>query len=195
MDSMTFLSATVLLLLIIDPFGNLVTINALLREIPTRERQNLILRECLIAFFILVLFLFAGEPLLGLLGLRPSTLSISGGIVLFLIALGMVFPTRDRSFAQVEGKPLIVPIAIPLIAGPSTLAMLLLMASRDPGAWGRWLGALTVSVGISTLVLWLSPRFYEKLGRPFTAAIERLVGMLLIMVSVQMFLDGVREYL
>lgn len=195
METMTFLSATVLLLLIIDPFGNLVTINALLREFPTRERQALILRECLIAFAILALFLFAGNTLLGLLGLRAPTLSISGGIVLFLIALGMVFPSRDRGLASVDGKPLIVPIATPLIAGPSTLAMLLLMATREPDALGRWFGALAASVGISTLVLWLSPLFYEKLGRPVTSAIERLVGMLLIMVSVQMFLDGVGEYL
>lgn len=195
METMTFLSATVLLLLIIDPFGNLVTINALLREFPTSERQRLILRECLIAFVILSLFLVAGNALLGLLGLRAPTLSISGGIVLFLIALGMVFPSRERSLASVDGKPLIVPIAVPLIAGPSTLAMLLLMATREPDALGRWFGALAASVGISTLVLWLSPRFYEKLGRPVTSAIERLVGMLLIMVSVQMFLDGVGEYL
>lgn len=195
METMTFFSAATLLLLIIDPFGNLVLINSLLRDLPKRERQGLILRECLIAFAILVLFLFAGDVILSTLGLRPATLSISGGIVLFLIALGMVFPTRERHFGEVGEKPLIVPIAVPLIAGPSTLAMLLLMATREPGATGKWLGALAAALGVSTLVLWLSPLFYEKLGRAATSAIERLVGMLLIMVSVQMFLDGVGDYL
>lgn len=195
MDTMTFLSATLLLLLIIDPFGNLVTINALLRDLATAERQRVILRECLVAFGILVLFLFAGNSILSTLGLRPATLSISGGIVLFLIALGMVFPTRARHFGEVGEKPLVVPIAVPLIAGPSTLAMLLLMAAREPAALGKWFGALSTSLGVSTLVLWLSPLFYEKLGHAATSTIERLVGMLLIMVSVQMFLDGVGEYL
>jgi len=195
MESMSLFSAAILLLLIIDPFGNLVTINALLHDLPTQARQRLILRECAIAGGILLVFLFAGDRLLAILGLRAASLSISGGIVLFLIAVGMVFPTRDRALGAVEGTPLLVPIAIPLIAGPSTLAMLLLMASREPGAVGKWLGALSIALGISTLVLWLSPLFYEKLGRALTSAIERLVGMLLIMVSVQMFLDGVNDYL
>jgi multiple antibiotic resistance protein len=195
METMTFFSAAILLLLIIDPFGNLVLINSLLRELPERERQKLILRECLIAFAILVFFLFTGDTILATLGLRPATLSISGGIVLFLIALGMVFPSRGSHIGEVGEKPFIVPIAVPLIAGPSALAMLLLMATREPGSLGKWLGALAAALGVSTLVLWLSPLFYEKLGRAATSAIERLVGMLLIMVSVQMFLDGVGEYL
>lgn len=195
METMSLFSAAILLLLIIDPFGNLVTINALLRELPTAARQRLILRECGIAAAILVGFLFAGNAILSTLGLRPATLSVSGGIVLFLIALGMVFPGRDRSPGPVDGAPLVVPIAVPLIAGPSALAMLLLMASREPGAVVKWLGALSLALGISTLVLWLSPMFYEKLGRPFASAIERLVGMLLIMLAVQMFLDGIDAYL
>ncbi len=195
MDSTNFLSSALLLLLILDPLGNLVTINALLRETPARERQGHILRECGIAFAILALFLFAGNAILATLGLRVATLSVSGGIVLFLIALGMVFPGRDRQPASVEGRPLIVPIAVPLIAGPGALAMLLLMASREPASLGKWFGALCSAMAVSTLVLWLSPRFYERLGRSLTSAIERLVGMVLIMVAVQMFLDGVSGYL
>lgn len=195
MESMTFFSATLLLLLIIDPFGNLVTINALLHDLPTAARQRLILRECLIAFLVLSAFLFGGNHLLAILGLRPATLSISGGIVLFIIALGMVFPGRDRSAAPIDGAPFLVPIAMPLIAGPSTLAMLLLMATREPAGLGKWFGALAASMAVSTVILALSPIYYEKLGRAFTSAVERLVGMLLIMVSVQMFLDGIASYL
>lgn len=191
----SLLSSAILLLLIIDPFGNLITINALLKDIPTPRRQRLILRECLLAAAILASFLLVGNHVLGFLGIRPSTLSVSGGIVLFLIALRMVFPTRDRPVADVDGEPLLVPIAVPLIAGPSTLAVLLLMASREPEKTAEWFGALALAMGLSTLLLVWSPRFYENLGRSLTNAIERLVGMILIMLSVQMFLDGIQGYL
>jgi len=194
MESMSLLSAALLLLLIIDPFGNLVTINALLAEMPKGRRQVFILRECLLAFAVLALFLFAGNALLGFLGIRAPTLSVSGGIVLFLIAIRMVFPSRSHPIATVDGEPVLVPIAVPLIAGPSTLAILMLMANRDPSRLALWFGALALAMTASTLVLWLSPLFYERLGRPFTNAIERLVGMILIMLSVQMLLDGIGQY-
>lgn len=195
MDPSALLPAATLLLFIIDPIGNVVTVNAMLRDIPEARRRLVIVRECFLAFAILVAFLFAGNHLLGFLGVRPATLSISGGIVLFLIALRMVFPSKDQPLATVEGEPLLVPIAIPLIAGPSTLAMLLLLASREPEATPRWLAALSLAMGVSTLILWLSPSFYEKLGRSLTSAAERLAGMVLIMLSVQMLLDGVTSYL
>jgi multiple antibiotic resistance protein len=191
---MSFLSAAILLFLVIDPLGNLVTINSLLHEIPTRQRQRLILRECVIALGILIVFLVAGNSLLSALDLRASTLSVSGGIVLFLIALGMVFPSRAHPAYVVDGSPVLVPIAVPLIAGPSSLAVLLLMAKREPESLGKWMAALGVAMGVSTIILVLSPLFYEKLGKPLTSAIERLVGMLLITLSIQMFLDGIAAY-
>lgn len=191
---MSFLSAAILLFLVIDPLGNLVTINSLLHEIPTRQRQRLILRECVIALGILIVFLVAGNSLLSALDLRASTLSVSGGIVLFLIALGMVFPTRAHPAYVVDGSPILVPIAVPLIAGPSSLAVLLLMAKQEPESLGKWMAALGVAMGVSTMILVLSPLFYEKLGKPLTSAIERLVGMLLITLSIQMFLDGIAAY-
>jgi multiple antibiotic resistance protein len=191
---MSFLSAALLLFLVIDPLGNLVTINSLLHEIPTRQRQRLILRECAIALGILIVFLVAGDSLLSALDLRASTLSVSGGIVLFLIALGMVFPTRAHPAYAVDGSPILVPIAVPLIAGPSSLAVLLLMAKREPESLGKWMAALGIAMGVATIILVLSPLFYERLGKPLTAAIERLVGMLLITLSIQMLLDGVATY-
>jgi len=194
METIRLLSSAVLLVLIIDPFGNLVTINALLREVPTHRRQRLILRECALAFAVLATFLFFGNHLLGFLGIRAATLSISGGIVLFLIALRMVFPARHGSEPTVEGEPLLVPIAIPLIAGPSALAVLLLMATREPERAGDWFLALVLAMGFSTVLLTLSPLFYERLGRSLTTAMERLVGMILIMLSVQMLLDGFESY-
>jgi len=195
MEPLGLYSSAVLLILIIDPFGNLVTINALLKDIPAPRRRKLILRECLLAWLILSLFFFVGNHLLTFLGIRPASLSISGGFVLFLIALRMVFPSRDNPIASVDGEPLLVPIAVPLIAGPSALAVLLLMATRDPAHSGRWLAALAIAMSFSTLLLWLSPFFFERLGNSLTTAIERLVGMVLIMLAVQMLLDGFSDYL
>ena len=195
---MTLASATILLFLIMDPFGNMVTFNSLLNTLPPRRRVIVIIRESLIAFAILLLFLYTGHWLLDLLGLQESALSISGGIILFLIALGMVFPRKSVMASetdQPDGEPLIVPLAIPLIAGPSTIAALLLMASKDPERMSQWLLALTISSLASTIILATSVPLFRFLGRRGSAAIERLMGMLLVMIAVQMFLDGIKSYL
>lgn len=196
---MTLASASILLFLIMDPFGNMVTFHALLEGIPMRRRVVVILRESVIAYGILLLFLFTGQWVLTFLGLREATLSISGGIILFLIALGMVFPRKsvmtvdpaDRD----EGEPLVVPLAIPLIAGPSCIAALLLMASKSPEKLGQWTLALTLAWLVATIILAGSVPLFRFLGRRGSMAIERLMGMLLVMIAVQMFLDGVKAYL
>lgn len=196
---MTLASASILLFLIMDPFGNMVTFHALLEGIPMRRRVVVILRESVIAYGILLLFLFTGQYVLTFLGLREATLSISGGIILFLIALGMVFPRKsvmtvdpaDRD----EGEPLVVPLAIPLIAGPSCIAALLLMASKSPEKLGQWTLALTLAWLVATIILAGSVPLFRFLGRRGSMAIERLMGMLLVMIAVQMFLDGVKAYL
>lgn len=192
---MTIISAAIVLLLILDPFGNLVTINTLLSDLPGPKRQRIILRESLIAYAILILFLFGGNPLLSFFGVESHTLRISGGIILFLIALGMVFPSRSAMPSTLETEPFIVPIAMPLIAGPSAIAALLVMAKSDPQMLGNWLGALTFAMGIAGLILWASPWIFQRLGPRGALAVERLMGMLLIILSVQMMLDGVEQYL
>lgn len=192
---MTIISAAIVLLLILDPFGNLVTINTLLSDLPAIKRQRIILRETLIAYSILVLFLFGGNPLLSFFGVESHTLRISGGIILFIIALGMVFPTRSAMPSTLEAEPFIVPIAMPLIAGPSAIAALLVMAKSDPQRLGNWLGALTFAMGIAGLILWASPWIFQRLGPRGALAVERLMGMLLIILSVQMMLDGIEQYL
>ncbi|RZM75362.1 MarC family protein [Leptolyngbya iicbica] len=192
---MTIISAAIVLLLILDPFGNLVTINTLLSDVPPKKRQRIILRESLIAYGIMVLFLFGGNPLLSFFGVESHTLRISGGIILFLIALGMVFPSRSAMPSSLDSEPFIVPIAMPLIAGPSAIAALLVMAKSDPQLLGNWLGALTFSMGIVGVILWASPWIFQRLGPRGALAVERLMGMLLIILSVQMMLDGVEQYL
>ncbi|NJL55928.1 MarC family protein [bacterium] len=192
---MNVISAALLLLLIMDPFGNLVLINTLLAAWPVRKRRWIILREALIAYLILVFFLVAGNQILGFLGIEQPALSISGGVVLFLIALGMVFPDRSVAPTSLEVEPLIVPVAVPLIAGPSAIAALLVFVSNEPEFLGRWFLAVTLASAVVTLILSLSPPLFQRLGKRGAIAIEKLMGMLLIMLSVQMLLNGLESYL
>lgn len=192
---MTVISAAIVLLLILDPFGNLVTINTLLSDIAIAKRQRIILREAIIAYGILVVFLFGGNPLLSFFGVESPTLRISGGIILFIIALGMVFPSRSSMPSTLDTEPFIVPIAMPLIAGPSAIAALLVLARSEPQLLLNWFGALSAAMGISVLILWASPWIFQRLGRRGALAVERLMGMLLVILSVQMMLDGVEQYL
>lgn len=192
---MTIISAAIVLLLILDPFGNLVTINTLLSDVPSAKRRRIILRESLIAYGILVAFLFGGNPLLSFFGVESHTLRISGGVILFLIALGMVFPVHSAMPPTLEVEPFIVPIAMPLIAGPSAIAALLVLARSNSHLLLNWLGALTLAMGVSGIILWTSPWIFQRLGRRGALAIERLMGMLLIILSVQMMLDGIEQYL
>jgi multiple antibiotic resistance protein len=193
-----FLTATIVLLFIMDPFGNIPVFHSLLERVDAGRRPRVVLRELLFAYAVLLVFLFGGETMLGRLGLRESTLSIAGGLILFLIALGMVFPTRGLAPATVEEKdeePFLVPLAVPLVAGPSSVAFLLLLVSRYPERLTVWLGALSLAWGITALILMASGFLYERIGRRGARAIERLIGMILIMMSVQMLLDGIHEYL
>jgi multiple antibiotic resistance protein len=182
-----------MLFLIMDPFGNLVTLNALLANQTPRRRCVILLRESLIATVLLLLAAVVGSAFLRSLGLESHALSISGGIVLFLIALGMVFPTRRIIEDSIADAPLIVPIAMPLIAGPSALSMVILFSDQMPLV-SVCSAVLIASLG-SAVVLAASPAFYQYLGKRGAAALERLVGMLLVMISVQMILNGIDAYL
>jgi multiple antibiotic resistance protein len=188
------LALAVTLFLVLDPFGNAAIFHAVLSKIPENRRRKVLVRELLFALCILLGFLFLGKHLLGFLGLRPPTLSISGGILLFLIALGMVFPTRSVLGETGDDEPFIVPLAVPLMAGPSSIAIILLTASKYPAE----IGSITLAVSgawlASAIILLLSPVVLKLLGTKGTRALERLMGLLLIMVAVQMFLDGVSSY-
>uniref|UniRef100_UPI003784DE46 MarC family protein n=1 Tax=Prosthecobacter sp. TaxID=1965333 RepID=UPI003784DE46 len=191
---MDTLSATLLLLTIMDPLGNVATFVSALRPVPAEKRLQVIARELVVALVILVAFLFAGPWLLGLLHLKQEALFISGGIVLFLIALKMIFPPSRRD-EEPMSEPFIVPLATPMVAGPSVLATLLVLVSTQPEMLWRWFAALMIAWAITAAVLLCSPAIARVLREKGAMAVERLMGMLLVMVAVQMFLNGIEHYL
>jgi multiple antibiotic resistance protein len=192
---MNTLSAIILLLTTMDPLGNVANFVAGLRQVPPELRVRVIARELLIALFILLVFLFCGRWLLGLLHLKEEALFISGGVVLFLIALKMVFPSPRREMDEPAVEPFIVPLATPMIAGPSVLATLLVLVSSQPEMILNWLAAVLVAWGITATVLLFAPAIARVLKEKGAMAVERLMGMLLVMVAVQMFLNGLELYL
>lgn len=187
-------SATILLLLVLDPFGNLPVVVSVLSRVPVQRHAPIVLRECSFAFAILLAFMAGGQTFLKWLQLSDVSLSIAGGIILFLIALRMVFPHRDGIFGETDGEPFLVPLAVPSIAGPSALATVMLMASRDPAHFWTWVLALTVAMAVTTVVLLGASRLQALLGERAIIAFERLMGLVLTAVAVQMLLNGVREF-
>ena len=193
---MDILSAVITLFLVMDPLGNVPLFLSVLKTVPPQRRRLVLVREMLIAYAVLIVFLLIGSSLLRFLGLQPEAVSIAGGIVLFLIALRMIFPDRGSlSGDPIEGEPFVVPLAIPLVAGPSALATLLLLQST-PGATAQALMiAVTLAWGLSAVILLSSTSLYRVLGERGLIAMERLMGMLLVMVAVQMLLNGIRTSL
>lgn len=184
------------LFLIMDPLGNVPVFLSVLDEVPAARRRRVLLRELAVALGVMLVFLFLGPRLMALLGLSQMALGIAGGVVLFLIALRMIFPTGGGLMGDVPGgEPMIVPLAIPLIAGPSVLATLLIMHPERPEQVGGALLALLAAWGATALILLAAPLLYRRLGRRGLVAIERLMGMVLVAVSVQMLVDGLRAAL
>jgi MarC family membrane protein len=191
---MTTSSAAVLLFFVMDPIGNIPLFLSALRPVAPARRLWVVGRELLIAYGLLVGFLFAGRPVLSQLGISEPALTIAGGIVLFLIAIRMVFPAAHGTLGEPsEGEPFIVPLAIPYVAGPSALATVLLMTSRDPGRHVEWLMAVSAAWLASAAILLLGAKISDVLGDKGVTAIERLMGMLLVAAAVQMFLDGLAK--
>jgi MarC family membrane protein len=192
----SLVQSTILLVLVLDPFGNVPLVAGALKAVPEHRRARLVLRELAIAYAVLVLFLFGGGPLLALLNLSETSLSIAGGVILFLIALRMVFPRAEGVLGEIpEGEPLIVPIAIPLIAGPSALATVIVLASRSPQGVTGGLAALTLAMAVSALVLVFAERIARRLGKRGTAALERLMGLLLTAIAVELTLSGIERFI
>ena len=188
----SFASATILLLLITDPVGNLPIFTHALRAVPPTRRRRVILREVLIAFALLLVFMFLGDGFLRLMNLSPLALLLAGGVVLFLIALRMVFPSAQPPDEPAPTEPLIVPLAIPALAGPSALATVMLLVSQAPERRWEWVGALSVTMAVCALVLLLAERLQQRLGPRVLMAFERLMGLILVAVAVEMLLRAFR---
>ena len=190
-----FLSAVVLLALVTDPFGNVPIVNAMLSGVPVPRRRRVILRECAIAFALLMAFMLGGHKFLEVMGLSETSLSIAGGVILFLIAIRMVFPGSGGLLgAEPEGEPFIVPLAIPLIAGPSALATVMLMATREPSKLGTWALAITATMALVAAILLAGEKLQHWLGDHMMQAIERLMGLILTAMAVEMLLGGIRAF-
>ena len=192
---MNFLSTTILLFLVIDPIGNIPIFLATLRNVPEERRMIITLRECALGFLSFVLFMLFGQVFLGMLHLSETSLGIAGGIILFLIALRMIFPVSEDLFGTTAGsEPLLFPLAIPTIAGPSALATVLLLTSRNPGAFWTVFASVAVAMAFSTLILISSGAIAKLVGRRVLTAAERLMGLILTAVSVEMLLQGIRTF-
>ncbi len=192
------ISAAVLLILIMDPLGNLPIFMSVLKHTEPKRRRAIMVRELLIALLVMLVFLFAGEKILAFLSLRAETVSISGGIILFLIAIKMIFPSASGNSSGLPAgeEPFIVPLAIPLVAGPTILATLMLLSHQYPNQMGHLVIALLLAWGGGTFVILLqSSLFLRLLGEKGVNALERLMGLILVMMATQMFLDGIRMWM
>lgn len=191
---MNIVSAIALLFLVLDPVGNIPVFLTVLKNVEGRRHTRIILRELCFALGVLIIFLFSGSPILRILSITEPSLSIAGGIIIFLIAIKMIFPVPEGIFGKIpEGEPFIVPLAIPLIAGPSAITTLLLLISREPSRWLEWLVALFCAWLLSGVILLASAPLHRFLGERVLIAVERIMGMLLTTVAVQMFLSGLKQ--
>ncbi|MGB1150765.1 MAG: MarC family protein [Candidatus Pseudothioglobus sp.] len=191
---MTVLAAIFLLIIIMDPIGNVPVFLSILKNIPLERRKKIIIRELIIAFAILLFFMFIGRYLLQLLQIEQSSLGIAGGIILFIIAIRMIFPGTKPMFTHnEEAEPLVVPLAIPMLAGPSAIAAVILLMAQEPSRWIEWIFVVFVASLISGIILISSEALGSKLGNRALTAIERLMGIFLIMVSVDFILDGIKQ--
>jgi multiple antibiotic resistance protein len=194
MDWVEIASVSATLFLIMDPLGNVPVFNAVLSRLPPDKRTKVIVRELLLALIILLAFLFAGNAILAFLGLTQSSLNIAGGVLLFIISLRMIFPGRERSVEIETDEPFLVPLAVPMIAGPSTIAVLLLLSSTRPNEMIAWVISLVAAWSVATLLLVSAPFLLRVIGTRGARALERLMGMVLVILATQMLLDGIRDF-
>jgi len=189
-----FLATVILLLILLDPLGNIPLLITLLRPLTPARRTRIVLRENTVAALLLIIFVFIGDWLLAALRLSAPALEISGGLILFLIAVRMVFPSHGHheDDAEREGEPLIVPIAVPMIAGPAALATVLLTSRQEPQIFSL-IGAILVAIVINTLVLLAAERLARLFGKPGLLAMERLMGLVLTTMAVQMLISGIKS--
>ena len=193
---MGVIGAAVTITLVMDPLGNIPMFISVLQHVDESRRRFIIIREMVIALGLLLAFLHFGGYIMSGLQISETSLHIAGGIVLFLIALRMIFPS---SHATVTGdlpdhEPVIVPLATPLIAGPSAIATVMLLATQSPDRMAAWTLALVIAWAVSFLVLVTSDSLRRYLGNRGLSAIERLMGMILVTLSIEMLMSGIAEF-
>ncbi|MDZ5458215.1 MarC family protein [Azohydromonas lata] len=190
----TFVSALVLLLLVLDPLGSLPVFISVLRGVPPQRRTRVALRETAIAFLVLLGFMFGGKHFLALMHLSERSLEVAGGVILLVIAMRMIFASGGSLYAAEAREPFIFPLAVPLLAGPSAMATVLLLASRAPQRMADWVAALTVAMAVCGVVMLASERMRRLLGDSVVSAMEKLMGLVLTAIAVEMILAGIKRY-
>lgn len=193
---MTMMSAALLLFLVMDPIGNVPLFISALKNVPYERQNKILLRELFIALFLLIFFLFLGQSILRGLHITDPALTVSGGVVLFLIALRMVFPSSEGSaYEAIDGEPFIVPLAMPYMVGPSAIATVVLLMSSEPERWLTWsLAVFLAWFGCSAMIM-LASHFRRFLSGKILLAMERLMGMMLVTLSVQMLMSGLQQFI
>ena len=190
-----FWSTLILLLLILDPFGNMPVFLAVTRQVPGRRRAWITLRESAIAYAVLLAFMAGGRRFLELLGLRQASLEVAGGVILLLLAIKMIFSSAETMFSERDLRdPLIFPLAVPLLAGPSALAAVLLFSSASGPVLALRIGALSAAVAITAALLLVAEQLSRLLGEAVMRAAEKLMGLIVSAIAVNMLLEGVRSY-
>jgi MarC family membrane protein len=192
----SFLSAFILLLLVLDPLGSLPIFIPIMRGVAPERRRLVALRELAIAFVVLFAFMFFGDAFLRLMRLSERSLEVAGGVILLMVAIRMIFSAEGGVYGGgVEGKePLIFPLAVPLLAGPSAMATVLLLASRQPARVMEWVAALACAMAVSGTVLLLCDRIRRWVGDSVVSALEKLMGLVLTAIAVEMILAGLKRY-
>ncbi|AVR97862.1 MarC family protein [Pseudoduganella armeniaca] len=190
-----FFQTFILLLLVTDPFGNVPLFATALAPVAPTKRPRIVVRECFIAFIVLLTFMFFGRHFLQALSLSEVSLRIAGSVILLLIAIRMVFPHPDGVLGKTDGgEPFIVPLAIPALAGPSALATVLLFSRESAGEVAIHVAALAAVVVVWLAVFLGAEKLQKVLGTQVMTAFERLMGLILAAMSVEMLLGGVREF-
>jgi MarC family membrane protein len=191
----SFLSAFILLLLVLDPLGSLPIFIPLMRDVPRERRTGVALREIGIAFGVLAAFMVLGQGFLHVMRLSERSLEVAGGVILLIIAIRMIFSHEGGVYGVPEGRePFIFPLAVPLLAGPSAMATVLLLASRQPDRMASWIGALACAMAVSGAALLLCERIRRLVGDSVVAAVEKLMGLVLTAIAVEMILAGLKRY-
>ncbi|MBJ7449329.1 MAG: NAAT family transporter [Parachlamydiales bacterium] len=183
-------SISLTLFLIMDPLGNIPVFLSVLSKVPAKNRRKVIFRELCIALLVMVFFFFLGNAILKLLHIQPFAVQITGGIILFLIAIPMIFPKAKTAEEKVDTDPFIVPLAIPLVAGPSILATIMIYA-RNASDSPIVLSGIMIAWVFTTVILLSSSWFSKVLGTRGLRACERLMGLILTLLAVQLFLQGI----
>jgi MarC family membrane protein len=191
----TFVSALILLLLVLDPLGSLPVFIPIMRAVQPERRRWVAVREVAIAFGVLFLFMFFGQSFLRVMHLSERSLEVAGGVILLMVAIRMIFSHEGGVYGIPDDKePLIFPLAIPLLAGPSAMATVLLLASRQPDRLMTWVGALSCAMAVSGIVLLACDRIRRVVGDSVVSATEKLMGLVLTAIAVEMILAGLKRY-